>query len=195
MTQAISIIRQEHRSLAAVLHALRFLADEWRAGRGKPDFPLVDAILDYIDVFPERMHHPKENDFLFVAIMRRSNEAAEHIETLKIEHESGGRMIRDLRYELLRFRDGAADGAKRFADLVDEYCEFNWRHMRLEEEVILPLAERVVTAEDWAKIDAAFLANDDPMFGVEPRKHFEQLLSRIAQSAPPPIGIGPARAA
>jgi hypothetical protein len=34
--------------------------------------------------------------------------------------------------------------------------------MRLEEDVVMPLAEARLTEEDWQPIDAAFQANDDP---------------------------------
>ena len=57
--EAANIIRDEHRSLAAVVHGMQFLVREIRAkGRG-PDYRLLHAMLYYIREFPERLHHPK----------------------------------------------------------------------------------------------------------------------------------------
>src|SRR5207244_11336201 len=48
MTNAISIITEEHRSLAAVLKGLLAHVSEAQAGRSMPDFYLAAAMLDYI---------------------------------------------------------------------------------------------------------------------------------------------------
>jgi len=46
---------------------------------------------------------------------------------------------------------------------------------------VLPAADRDrgLTAEYWREIDAAFVRNDDPLFGTEARKPFERLLAGI----------------
>ncbi len=38
--------------------------------------------------------------------------------------------------------------------------------MRMEEEVVLPAAKRLLTPEDWAVVDAAFAGNLDPFAGA-----------------------------
>ena len=48
---------------------------------------------------------------------------------------------------------------KQFAEALDLYADSQWQHMRMEEEQILPLAERELTEEDWDYIDAAFAVN------------------------------------
>jgi hypothetical protein len=63
--------------------------------------------------------------------------------------------------------------------------------MRKEEQQLLPLAERHLTAQDWKEIDAAFAANTDPIAGLAERD-LQQLFSRIASLAPAPIGLGDA---
>ena len=57
--KAIQKIRDEHRSISAVLHALKQLARDAQDARVKPDFAVFRAILHYIDQFPEELHHPK----------------------------------------------------------------------------------------------------------------------------------------
>jgi hypothetical protein len=65
--------------------------------------------------------------------------------------------------------------------------------MRAEEDEVLPLAEKHLSAADWEAIDAAFLGHVDPMFGVEAGVEYDALFSRIVNLAPPPIGVGPER--
>lgn len=66
--------------------------------------------------------------------------------------------------------------------------------MTIEKEQILPLAERLLTAEDWAELDAAFAANRDPLTGLEPDAEYRSLFTRIVNAVPAPIGLGPALA-
>ncbi len=87
--QAIRIIREEHQSLAAVLHGLLYLVREIRAHRTEPDFELLGAMVYYIDTFPERFHHPKEDAWLFRLLLLRHPPAAEIIDRLQSEHRAG----------------------------------------------------------------------------------------------------------
>ena len=69
--------------------------------------------------------------------------------------------------------------------------DFYLDHMRLEEDVILPEAEKTLSAQAWAEIDAAFEQNADPLTGKYPPKaEYENLFSLIVQRAPAPIGLG-----
>ena len=69
----LAIIGDEHRSLAAVIHGLEFLVREARAAGRPPSFPLLRAMLRYIDAFPERLHHPKEDAYLFRKLRERTS--------------------------------------------------------------------------------------------------------------------------
>ena len=59
--QADRIIQDEHRSLAAVLHGMLYLVHDIRDRGAKPSFDVFGAMIYYIDAFPERFHHPKED--------------------------------------------------------------------------------------------------------------------------------------
>ncbi len=54
-----------------------------------------------------------------------------------------------------------------------------WEHMRKEEDVLLPLAEQWLRADDWDRIAEAFRENDNPLFGIKPREDAERLYRRI----------------
>ena len=189
-TSGLDIIRAEHRSLASVLHALQYLARQIRDAGATPDYGLLRLIIDYIEEFHQRYHHPKEDEYLFRAIRTRTQEADVPLAVLEAEHAEGDGRLRSLRAALNRLQ--ASNGAAS-ADLgraVDDYSEFHWRHMRREEDEVMPIAERVLTAQDWAAMNAAFTANDDPLFGQARREEFEALFKLIVNLAPPPIGYG-----
>jgi hemerythrin-like domain-containing protein len=191
--EAVRIIRNEHRSLAAVMHGMVYLVREIRDRGVRPDFALLGAMIYYIDTFPERLHHPKEDKYLFRLLRMRCAEAAPLLDRLEQEHRTGAAKIRALEQALARFQQGGMSEFPAFASAADTYADFHWQHMRTEEKEVLPLAEKHLTAGDWEAIDAAFTDNSDPLFGAEAGQAYDQLFQRIVNLAPPPIGVGPMR--
>ena len=193
--QAIRIIRDEHRSLAAVLHGMLYLVHQIRDRGATPDFDLLGAMIYYIDAFPERFHHPKEDRYLFWLLRIRHPEAGPLLDHLQAEHRTGAEKIRTLEQALARYQQGGASEFSNLLNAVEGYASFHWDHMRREEREVMPLAEQHLSASDWEAIDAAFLGHTDPMLGVEAGERYDALFSRIVTLAPPPIGVGPAGAA
>ncbi|MEO8717259.1 MAG: hemerythrin domain-containing protein [Burkholderiales bacterium] len=189
MPSAIANLRAEHRSISAVLSGLRELARMARESSTRPDFAALRAMIFYIDEFPEKLHHPKEDKYLFARLLARAPQAAALIDRLRGEHVEGARRLRDLERAVLGVEQTWPEGTAQFQAAVDDYAEFQWRHMRCEEQELLPLAERSLMAEDWAAIEAAFAANDDPLAGVGERE-YRRLFQRITQIAPAPVGLG-----
>ena len=188
MQKAIGIIYDEHRSIAAVLSGLKSLAQMARAGQ-KPDFAVFRAMISYIDAFPERMHHPKEDEYLFARLLQRDPGSRELIGELQSEHVSGAKLVRDLERALLEYEQIWPRGAEKFGATIDAYAQFHWNHMRREERELIPRAEKALRAEDWAAIEEAFAGNNDPIADLR-EKDFAALFQRILNLAPAPIGLG-----
>lgn len=188
MYKSLDVIHEEHRALAAMLGGLRTLAVNYSAGRLKPDFDLLASMIRYIDEVPEKVHYPKEDRFLFARLRARSPEAAAIIAELETEHAQGPARMAGLRAALDVYRAAGHAGFEHFFSALNGYMEQEWRHMNREEHEIFPLARAHLTAEDWAEIDAAFLANGNPWEG--PAGEYASLFTRIVNEAPAPVGLG-----
>jgi hemerythrin-like domain-containing protein len=189
---ALTIIREEHNALAAMLRSLSMLLAEYRRKGQLPDFSVLRAMLFYVDEFPERLHHTKESELLFPKVRERCPEAAATLDKLELDHLRGEKAIRALEHDLLAFEVLGEPRRAAFEQSVGRYIDFYLSHMQLEEAEILPLAERAFSADDWARIDAAFLCNRDPLTGHPPAEDYQPLFSKIVMAAPAPIGLGPA---
>lgn len=188
---SLHIIREEHASLAAVLHSLRLLMDQGPGDSPPTFFDVMRAMLFYIDEFPERLHHPKESQWLFPAVARRSPEAAAVIEQLDRDHEGGESTVRELQHLLLAWELMGEARKEAFDQALRRYIAFYLEHMRLEETVVLPAAQALLTAEEWAAMDAAFATNVNPLAQGKPRDPaYDRLFTRIVMRAPSPIGLG-----
>jgi hemerythrin-like domain-containing protein len=193
---ALTIIRHEHGALSAMLRSITMLLAEHRRRATLPDFSVLRAMLFYVDEFPERLHHTKESQMLFPKLRQRSSEAGAVLDRLDRDHAGGERAIRELEHLLLGFEmmGDTSEGEQRrtlFEDAMQQYVAFYLDHMRVEESEILPLAQRVLTDDDWKELDAAFLKNRDPLAGAEADEVYRGLFSRILGSLPAPLGLGP----
>ena len=189
-SKATQALYDEHRSISAVLSGLRELARAAVDPAVRPEFPVLAAMIHYIDAFPERSHHPKEEQYLFQPLERLAPEAARGIlEALRKQHEDGAKLIRDLERALLRLEvaPGGPEGAE-FGQAVARYAAFHWDHMSREERELLPLADRYFQAEDWQRLADAFGANRDPI--ADARDDYRKLFARIVGLAPAPVGLG-----
>ncbi len=186
--KSIDIIHAEHRALASVLQALRSVVTEIRAGKLQPDFRLLSAMIDYITQLPEKVHHPKEDQLLFPKLRSRSAKAAELIAILEEQHLEGYRMTVALMQSLIHYQSMGSAGFAAFDALVQQYLDFNWKHLNLEEKELLPIAREALSADDWKELDAAFSANADPFSGA--KGEFDALFKKIVQLTPAPYGLG-----
>jgi hemerythrin-like domain-containing protein len=187
--QASTIILIEHRSLDAVIHGMLYLVRDVRLG-AKPNFEVFGAMVDYIDAFPERFHHPKEDAYLFKRLRERHAGAAPLLDRLEADHRKGAERVRDLEQALMRYQERGEVEFAAFEKAVIEYADFQWKHMSVEETELLPLARQYLTQEDWQEIDTAFAGNSDPLFGSKAGAEYEDLFRRILKLAPPPVGVG-----
>lgn len=193
LNSALVIIHDEHRSLAAVIHGLRYLVREIRERDAKPNFRLLWAMMSYLEEFPEKLHQPKENAYLFARLRLRTREADAVIAELERQHLAGASHVRDLELALGHYEAGMPDGLERFSTAVEQFAEETVKHMALEEDTLIPLAKKHLKAADWVEIGAAFSKNGDPRFDAETDQECRDLFTRIVNLAPPPIGVGPGR--
>jgi hemerythrin-like domain-containing protein len=197
MHSTLRVIRDEHGVLSAVLRSLSLLLHESKRHDQPLDFAVLRAMLFYIDEFPEKVHHTKESELLFPRMRERSGELAAVLARLDADHHTSHGAVRELEHDLLALEmmaeaPDAAERRTRFETKVDQYVVSYLEHMRVEEVDVLPLAERVLTAADWAELDAEFMKNRDPLTHRKGDDAFRPLFKRILMTLPAPLGLGPA---
>ncbi len=160
-SQAINIIRAEHRALGAVINNIKAMLQEVQTQRMSMDFRLFWAMVYYIAAFPDRLHHPKEDDWLFARLKQRTALADELINTLQNQHQAEPAALAGIRRDLGNFEAGVPGSLEALQATVANYADFTWTHLRTEENELLPLAEAHLLASDWDAIAQAFAQNAD----------------------------------
>jgi hypothetical protein len=182
---ALTIIRDEHGALSAMLRSLSMLLAEHRRHGSLPDFSVLRAMLFYVDEFPEQLHHTKESELLFPKLRARCARdrlGARPGSTATTRAASEG----DPRPRARRCwpsRCWANRAAPPSRQAVERYIEFYLGHMRVRGSTTVhpPAAKRLFTEADWVELDAAFAANKDPLTGHEPEDGYRPLFRKIVQ--------------
>lgn len=190
-SKTLTVIREEHRALRVMFHSMQQLVDRGPGGDPERFFGCLRAMLLYIDEYPERLHHPKETELLFPRVLARHPELRPAIERLDADHERSQQAVKGLMHLLVGWELLGDTRRPVFEEAFARYRASYLDHMDAEEQEILPVARKVLSADDWALVDRAFEANRDPLTGRYPAEGiYEALFTRIANDAPAPVGVG-----
>lgn len=111
MSQVIEALERDHANIARLLELLE--SEILAIGVGKtPDYPLLQDVMCYLQQYPGRFHHPKE-DLIFAQLLKREPGAKADVDALLQEHISIGlagqnfdRMLRTSNIDSVKVRQG-----------------------------------------------------------------------------------------
>ena len=180
-----------------MLNSILLLLGDHRRRATLPDFGALRAMLFYVDEFPEKLHHPKESRLLFPKLRGHGARSDAMLDRLDRDHARGEHAIRGIGHALLAFEmmgDSDQREARRatFETAMTLYVRFYIEHMRIEEAEVFPLAKAVLSADDWAELDAAFLSNGDPLTGGDAVAAYQPLFTKILGTLPGRSAVGTA---
>lgn len=174
--RALSAIRDDHRSLAAVLSAMQRHTGECIASGQTLNAQMIGAAIEYIEAFPERLHHPKEEQTLFARLRLRAPQSAPLLDALEGQHRDGAQIFRGL-------RQAQAAELPAFELALAAFARSQCQHMRTEESLVLPMASEYLHAEDWQEIAVAFEGRGDPRFDDGTEESLGQVFTRLMNLA------------
>lgn len=178
MSDVIASLNEDHVNLAKLLRAVERQLDLFDTGEA-PDYDILRGVVDYCLNYPDLYHHPKE-DLIYQRLRHRDRDAAALVGDLEAEHRSLTDLTRRFAGALHSVLRDAEVPREAFDGVAREFIERHRQHMRMEEEVFLPAAERSLTAEDWAAIGAKSAAYEDPVFGpAESEEHYVALRQEL----------------
>lgn len=181
---AIQVILNEHRQLSGIIEGMQRFVHLLETGPKVPGPMVFRAMLYYIREYPEQVHHPKEDRYLFARLRARTDDFDDVLAELEAQHAEGDARVRDMGHALTRYELQGESALPALRTLVQEYAAFYLKHRSLEEELILPAARRLLTKDDWVVMDAVFGVNRDPFEGVKLEEDLGKLFSMITTAIP-----------
>jgi hemerythrin-like domain-containing protein len=169
--QATDELSAEHRVIERVLGSLEAMARRLTSGQKvRPQFFLEAA--DFIKNFADGCHHRKEEGILFIKMVE-CGMPKEHgpIAVMLAEHEQGRAFTRGMREAAERLAAGDGTALAALVQNAQGYAGLLRQHISKEDQVLFPMADRVIPAAEHAAVHEAFqhVEHDDTGPGVHQR--------------------------
>jgi len=177
MTTLIEAVRQDHRDISRLLEALEHQVDVFAAARD-PDYDVILGIADYFLEYPDACHHPKE-ERIFQRLRETHPQAADRVGDLTREHAAIHNHTRQFQYTVNVLLNDAEIARETIVQSARSFIAAERAHMQREEDRFLPLAEHLLTENDWAQIEAELAKRADPLPARRAEARFEKLRTRL----------------
>lgn len=174
-------LRSDHRNMAVVLDLLDTIVAQMDAGKD-PDFELFDEIMRYMTVYPDAVHHPKE-DVVYEELRVRRPDLAEDLANVPDEHREIAALGTLLRDEIEAVNAGAAVRRKKMIDDTSAYIERLRAHMQWEEDDLFSRIDLMLEAEPYRVDVTEYEHIKDPVFELEIEAGFRRLLASLPPAA------------
>jgi hemerythrin-like domain-containing protein len=135
--------------------------------------------MDYMASWPDRYHHPRE-DLIYSRVAELDAKAADEVDTLQRDHDQTAERGKKLLQDIEAWREGEL-GSRALVKHGREYISHSYEHMNVEEKVVFPHIEAVLTLEDWRELaeDDSLHALSLPIFGPRVQREFRSLARRL----------------
>jgi hemerythrin-like domain-containing protein len=158
--QATAALSSDHRLIERVLDVLDAAAERLERGETVAPALFLDAVR-FIAGFADGTHHRKEEGVLFPALAACGLPVdGGPIAMMLHEHERGRAYTAGLREAAQRLDAGDASAAADVADHARAYAVLLRQHIRKEDQILFPMADRVLPAGRCDDVMDEFTAID-----------------------------------
>lgn len=151
MSRISEILSDEHKIILKAIDGLTNKYKEIESGK-KIDEDFFRQMIDFIRNYADKFHHAKEEDILFKELCKGDVEMhCNPVDQMLYEHELGRGFVKGMEDGLAeKNKNKIIENAKAYALLLQE-------HIFKEDNILYPIAERVLNKELKEKITKMFL--------------------------------------
>jgi len=177
----IATLRHEHDIILLVLRGVERGAGSLAATLdADPDW--LDTIVDLVRNFADRCHHGKEERHLFPRLEQRGvPKEGGPIGVMLREHERGRAFIRAVADAAAGARARETEAFAAASENLLGYVELLRSHIAKENDVLFPMADRVLTEADQRELAEAFERVEAEEMGEGVHERYHELAHRLAE--------------
>lgn len=177
LSQVMAELREDHRNLRLLLDLLESESESVTVD-DEPDFELLHDIMQYMTVYSDAVHHPKE-DLVYNLLRDRDTALAAGLEHVEPEHQKIAELGTTLRNDIDAIISGTAVTRDKLHADLQHYVTQLRRHMTWEEDDLFPKADSLAATNDTATLDTGLFPDEDPLFGATTATSFLNLLTYL----------------
>ncbi len=148
--------KKERNFISSILHYLHINA----ANPHHIDPACLQSQLHELTQFAESRHKRKVERCVIPAVRKATDEATPLLEDLEALSRIGSSMLRFVRRSLRRALVSGFEHIEHLCRTMQRYCLNLLERLAKEEEHLLPLAQRVISHEEWFCIGTRFMSDD-----------------------------------
>ena len=146
-TNVTQVMKEEHQLILRMITLVENNTSLMEQGDFRNWQFFLDAV-DFIRNYADRFHHAKEEDVLFIELVKNGMpEKQSPIEAMEIEHDQGRAFVRALEEAAEKALAGEPGQIPLIAANARGYAELLREHIDKEDNILYPLAERILPEE------------------------------------------------
>lgn len=163
MPEIIKQLQIDHRNIARLLGILQEQTAHLEAGE-YTDLQLIADIMHYFVNYPDIQHHPYE-DLIFSSLSIKEPDVVVIVDELNHEHKSMAEDSQKIYEEITQMQGNAIFSREKIVTHLKNYINTYYSHIEREEARLFTLAQKILTEDDWNKINDEIQFVEDPLFG------------------------------
>lgn len=182
--EATRILIDEHRVIERVLAVLEKAAGGLESDRGVPAEFFLSAA-DFIKGYADGSHHNKEEGLLFPAMEAAGiPRQGGPIGVMLAEHEEGRRLTRLMRAAAEKMAAGDAAAKTEVILNARAYTRLLHQHIAKEDQVLFPLADRVIQVPAQSSLEQEFERAVDAEISTGVPEKYLAMVEQLENQAP-----------
>ncbi len=173
-------LKHEHEVIMHMLSGAERLAKSILLTR-EVDVSKISNIIDFSRNFTDGCHHSKEEKHLFVKLIDRGMQKEQGpVAVMLNEHQVGRDLIRCTEIALKEYESGKKEAGENVGKTLLQYIELLRSHIAKENNILFPMADRLMTAEDQQMLEQLFKNVEEKETGAGVHEKYHRMAHEIA---------------
>jgi len=179
VANVLAELRQDHRNMSLMLNLLEVESNRLFDG-DDTDFELLYDIMHYMTVYPDVVHHPKE-DRIYAELKAVRPDLSAGFDRITIDHRHIAELGARLRDDVASVNSGGVVRKKSVVADTLRYVNTLRGHIQWEElDLFRRIEEMIAEGHELFEV-TTFLQTPDPVFGAEVEAQFSRLFDSVKE--------------
>lgn len=171
---------EEHEMIERSMAVLKGSLERLDAGKYEP--LQMERALDFLLEFGDKVHNKKEEDFLFPLMAARGIPSeGGPIGVMLQEHDAERRLLMGMLPRVAGLAEASAEDRSRFKEEGLSYLAIRAEHIWKENDILYPMARRVMAEEDNDSLLADFDRLNKETYGPAALQNFRQMVQEVEE--------------
>ena len=179
--KVLAELREDHRNMALMINLLERESNRIYEGE-EPDYELLQDIMHYMTVYPDAVHHPKE-DRLYAELKAVRPDLSTGFERITMDHRHIAELSLKLRDDIASINAGSPVRRKAVVADALRYVNTLRGHMQWEELDLFRRVDEMIRMGHDVIASENLVHASDPVFGPEVEENFGRLVKCVREEA------------